>query len=79
MKRRVFPVLALLALVAIALLPIGASATNTPANKHQVHHKPHFFKHKGIHASSNNLNYGGGPVMGGTMNAYAIFWEPTNG
>lgn len=28
-------------------------------------------------ASSNNLAYGGGPVMAGTAQVYAIFWEPT--
>ncbi|HEX4713908.1 MAG TPA: hypothetical protein VH164_03170, partial [Ktedonobacteraceae bacterium] len=45
----------------------------------------HFFLKKSVHhyqnasllASGNNLNYGGGPVMGGTTNVYAIFWEPT--
>ena len=85
MKRRVFPVLALLTLVAIALIPMSVSAANTPATRHQVHHKAHFFWKKGMHwkqaggifASGNNLNYGGGPVMGGTTNVYAIFWEPT--
>jgi hypothetical protein len=27
-------------------------------------------------AAAGNLNYGGGSVMVGTTNAYAIFWEP---
>ncbi len=27
-------------------------------------------------STANNLNYSGGPVMGGTTNVYTIFWEP---
>src|SRR5437588_9524486 len=42
--------------------------------------KIHLFKTK-LQASPNagtgNLQYHGGPVMAGTANAYAIFWEPT--
>ncbi|MEO6888950.1 MAG: hypothetical protein ABI456_07005 [Ktedonobacteraceae bacterium] len=84
MRRRAFPILVLplllLSLCAMAMMPLSASAASSPAKKH--HHKAHFFLHKGKHmtihaASSNNLNYNGGPVMGGTTNVYAIFWEPT--
>src|SRR5207244_12606131 len=42
--------------------------------------KIHLFKTR-LQASPNagvgNLQYHGGPVMGGTARAYAIFWEPT--
>lgn len=91
MKKRVSPVLALpvltLALVAMALMPLSASAashpptTPTTPTQHQKHshHKPHFFfkRSKMRPNVSSNLIYNGGPVMGGTTNVYAIFWEPT--
>ena len=86
MKRRASLVLGLLTLVLVAAMmaiPVPASAATYSSAKAHHHHHPHFFYHKGhhwkggIYASGNNLNYGGGPVMGGTVNAYAIFWEPT--
>ena len=86
MKRRASLVLGLLTLVLAAVMmamPVHASAATYTSVNHQSHHHPHFFYHKGhhwkggIYASGNNLNYGGGSVMGGTVNAYAIFWEPT--
>lgn len=85
MKRRASLVLGLLTLVLAAVmmaLPVNASAATYSSAKAHPHH-PHFFYHKGhhwkggIYVGGNNLNYGGGPVMGGTVNAYAIFWEPT--
>src|SRR5579885_3916128 len=84
MRKRAIPALvlpSLLLLAAMAMMPPGASAAT--AAKHP-HHHAHFFLKKNLHrhlasqdASGNNLNYGGGPVMGGTANVYAIFWEPT--
>lgn len=85
MRKRVFPVLVLpsllLVLAAMAMMPLGASAATTARHPH---HHAHFFLKKNLHrhqasqfAGGNNLNYGGGPVMGGTTNVYAIFWEPT--
>src|SRR6266852_2124859 len=62
--------------------PIGVSAASQSdvTNQYSGSHSPHlFFKHKhhkGQPQAGNNLNYGGGPVMTGTANAYAIFWEP---
>ncbi len=47
-----------------------------------THHAPHLFMKQGSQSSNvqplsgNNLIYGGGPVMTGTTNVYAIFWEP---
>lgn len=80
MRKRVFPLLALLTLilafVAMAVVPSSASAATT-------HHKAHFFLKKNLRHNAaspfagSNLTYGGGPVMGGTTNVYAIFWEPT--
>jgi len=69
-----------LVLLALAcMLPVSAAAASQP----QVQtHTPHFFL-KGMyqsskaHPNSNNLLYNGGPVMGSTAHAYAIFWEPT--
>ena len=88
MKKRCIPVLALpiltLILVAMALMPLSASAaSHPPAQQQKQHHhsqrKPHFFfKHPTVRqAAGGNLAYNGGPVMGGTTNVYAIFWEPT--
>jgi hypothetical protein len=59
----------LLSLCAMALMPLSASAATATASA-KKHHKAHFFLHKGKHktiqaASGNNLNYNGGPVMGG--------------
>jgi hypothetical protein len=66
------------------MMPMSAMAATTSSLSHQPrHHHPHFFYKKGHqpknfrYAAGNNLNYGGGPVMGGTANVYAIFWEPT--
>lgn len=68
------------------MMPLRASAATTSSASHRpTHHRAHFFLKKSVHhyqnasllASGNHLNYGGGPVMGGTTNVYAIFWEPT--
>ena len=80
MRKHVFPLLGLLALIAAVILPTHAFATS-PYRSHPAH----FFLKSSLHkntastaaAAGNNLNYGGGPVMGGTANVYAIFWEPT--
>ena len=85
MKKRAFLVFGfvILALAAVMMiLPLQAMAATDVSAKHHHHHVPHFFFKKGYHgpgiyASGGNLNYGGGPVMGGTVNVYAIFWEPT--
>jgi hypothetical protein len=73
--------LAIAALALLALLPASAYAASGQHYQSR-HHRPHFFFHREARhlspaASGNNLNYGGGPVMGGTTNVYAIFWEPT--
>ena len=78
----VLGLMTLLLAVAMMAMPLQASAATYSGVKPHAHHHPHFFYHKGhrksgIYASGNNLNYGGGQVMGGTVNAYAIFWEPT--
>ncbi|HZO75347.1 MAG TPA: hypothetical protein VFB60_24285 [Ktedonobacteraceae bacterium] len=91
MKQRVslFPAIALpmvvLALIAMAMMPTAASAA--PPKVARSHQKVHFFLHPNKQSHSavskvhqfagNNLNYNGGPVMGGTTNVFAIFWEPT--
>lgn len=91
MRKRVFPRLVLPAFVMIlavlAMMPLNASAATIAPSHHRPAHRPHFFMKSSLHhqkgasqlaaASGNNLNYGGGPVMGGTTNVYAIFWEPT--
>lgn len=69
----------------IVMAPAGASAASQAKLTSQVStHSPHIFYKKGsshyhnnvVPAAANNLNYGGGPVMTGTANVYAIFWEP---
>lgn len=87
MRKRVFPLLVLvmmlLALAATVMGPAGATAASIA--KVNPHHKVHFQLHPSKSGKSpqvrpfagNNLNYNGGPVMGGTTNVFAIFWEPT--
>ncbi|MEO8970402.1 MAG: hypothetical protein ABI406_02245 [Ktedonobacteraceae bacterium] len=85
MKRKLLLVFGpvILALAAVMMiLPMQTMAATDVSAKHHQHHQPHFFFKKGYHgpgiyASGGNLNYGGGPVMGGTVNVYDIFWEPT--
>lgn len=83
-----FPLLSIsmliLLLTAMAMMHLNATAaTVSSATRHSSHH-PHFLLKKNLHrqqtsslAAGNNLNYNGGPVMGGTTNVFAIFWEPT--
>lgn len=81
----VFPATFLIVLcTALLLTPLSAVAASMTGQQ-ATHHAPHYFLKKGVQrgnastqASSNNLNYGGGPVMTGTANVYAIFWEPGN-
>ena len=89
MQRRISFLLVLpmiiLALAVTAMMPMGASAATPKGVK--SHQKPHFFLHPNLRArgttpkvhqfAGNNLVYNGGPVMGGTTNVFAIFWEPT--
>lgn len=90
MRKRAFPVLVLPTLIllfaALAMSPLSASAATIPNSTHRhPHHRAHLFLKKNAHhpkvaapqAAGNNLSYNGGPVMGGTTNVYAIFWEPT--
>lgn len=92
MKQRMslFPAIALpmvvLVLMTMAMMPMTASAA--PPRGAKSHQKVHFFVHpsKQSHSAApkvnqfagNNLNYNGGPVMGGTTSVFAIFWEPTS-
>ena len=76
MKRRVkilslLPTLTLAMLLAVCMAPRGAGAA-----------APGYLHLSGTRLSArpfagSNMTYHGGPVMGSTMNAYAIFWEPT--
>ena len=93
MRKRVLPILVIptliLAFAALAMMPLNASAaTISSASRHPTHHQPHFFFKSELHsrvrrhnnafpAAGQNLQYGGGPVMAGNVNVYAIFWEPT--
>jgi Ricin-type beta-trefoil lectin domain-like len=84
MKKALFLLLGLVTILAIAQLSatsFAAKSTRT-AKSHPIH----FFLHMGHTpqsasvsraASSSNIPYNGGPVMAGTTNVYAIFWEPT--
>src|SRR5258708_7963174 len=69
-----FPTLAL-ALLAVAL--IGSMAAQATAPNHAA--QAHLTKIRGavVKNAQANMSYHGGPVMGGTSKAYAIFWEPT--
>jgi hypothetical protein len=80
MKKGFLLLLGLVAVVAIALLPatsFAATSTRTAQS-----HKVHIFHSRG-HAqpskaaiTSTGVTYHNGPVMAGTTNVYAIFWEP---
>ncbi len=77
MRKHILPLFIFLALVAAAMLPASVFAASVSPS-----HRVHFFLKRGSHqnvapGAASNLNYGGGPVMGGTVNVYAIFWEPT--
>ena len=80
MRKVLFSLLGIAAFVAIALMPATSfAATSTRTAKS---HKVHIFPHKShtlpnTTASSSNVPYHSGPVMAGTMQVYAIFWEPT--
>ena len=75
--------LSTLRIMFIAMMPMSASAASV-ASARTRHHFVHFFLHPSMRrkmaaaSASNNLVYNGGPVMAGTANVYAIFWEPTN-
>lgn len=67
------PVMTLALLVVSLLQPMSAGAASLG--------KTHLFKTKhqaSPNAGVGNLQYHGGPVMGGTARAYAIFWEPSS-
>ncbi len=67
--------LIVLAMLVVAFQPLSASAAGQPGKLPKIH----LMKNLGNANpnSSSNLIYGGGPVMGGTAQVYAIFWEPT--
>ena len=83
MKKRLIPYLGLFMFTVMTILaftPTTASAASIPATSS---HKPHLLLHPVLMKPNvvtpfvTNLSYHGGPVMTGTTNAYAIFWEPT--
>ncbi|HEY1350935.1 MAG TPA: hypothetical protein VGF67_15045 [Ktedonobacteraceae bacterium] len=70
-------------LVIIGPLGVGAFSRHGVTTQQPGSHAPHlFFRHKTkaqmLQMLGSNLNYGGGPVMAGTMRVFAIFWEPGN-
>lgn len=84
MKRKAFSLLALLSITLLAIIAIqipmrAQAAPAHPKPRGQQAHPVHFV-YPGNHifaGTGGNLQYGGGPVMGGTTHVYAIFWEPT--
>jgi hypothetical protein len=84
LRKGLLLLLGFMGIIAIALLPaaISAVASNGTAKSHSVHifhsrghARPSASVSKAASASS-NVTYHGGPVMAGTTNVYAIFWEP---
>lgn len=80
----------ILVFMTMAMVHFSTSNITTSARAASpLHHKAHFLTKKGLQrynatnatptplSSGFDLFYGGGPVMSGTMNVYAIFWEPT--
>jgi hypothetical protein len=72
MRKRIasLAVLPMLMLAIMALMPMMSASAASQS------HPVHFFL-KNVKAASSNLVYHGGPVMKGTANVYAIYWEPT--
>jgi len=72
MPKKTIPLLLVpaLLLTIVALMPSQALAASP-------HLSPHFYLKHGNAPLAGNLVYHGGPVMTGTANVYAIFWEPT--
>ncbi|GHO59695.1 hypothetical protein KSB_81700 [Ktedonobacter robiniae] len=73
----------MMALAALTLMPLGASAASTPAAAKSS--KVHFLWRSNTSNSAkvtpfagSNLNYYGGAVQNGTATAYAIYWEPNH-
>lgn len=67
--------LSMIVLVAMLVLPLSASANSAGS-------KAHFMAPQGKHTAvtpfaGTNLTYNGGPVVTGTANVFAIFWEPS--
>jgi len=74
----VFPIGAIM-LVGMALLPLSTHAMVSRVVHNSVATtKIHYIRPTSynVAAAGENLSYGGGPVMGGTAQVYAIFWEP---
>jgi hypothetical protein len=79
------PLLVLILATVTLMQPLSVSASSHPIRRgmRPVHHaqihylwgKKHY-QHR-PNAGTTNLVYQGGPVMAGTTQAYAIFWEPT--
>jgi hypothetical protein len=86
LKKGLLPLLGIVAFLVIALVPATRFATTSTraAKPHSIHifrsrgHTPPGANVSKAASSSSNLVYHNGPVMGGTTNVYAIFWEPTN-
>ncbi|HKV00507.1 MAG TPA: hypothetical protein VJQ26_00200, partial [Ktedonobacteraceae bacterium] len=82
MKKGSWLLLGLVAVVAIALSSVTSFAALSTRTAQS--HKVHIFHSRGhaqpskaaITSTSGNVTYHGGPVMFGTTNVYAIFWEP---
>lgn len=80
----VFPVVIALILAVGTLFPLRTQAmTARSQTVHDGNGTPvshiHYVRPANYNIASvgENLSYGGGPVMGGTAQVYAIFWEPT--
>lgn len=67
------PLFTLVMLLGLLASPLSASAA--------AHNQAHAMRTKGtqrqVSARGSNLIYNGGPVVEGTANVFAIFWEPT--
>ena len=81
MRKGILTLLAFVAMAATIALPLSSTA-NAASPPRSLHHA---FGQRGQHpngraanASGGNLIYNHGPVMAGTANVYAIFWQPSN-
>lgn len=90
MRQRLLRLLArltlLLSLIVLSMVPLNAfAATTASANASVAKPGPHFLWKSNVYsrqsstraAAGNNVTYHSGPVMSGTTQVYAIFWEPT--
>ncbi len=80
MRKGFFLLPGIVALVALAFMPAASfAATSTRTAGYHPNNllSQQVQQSRGAAQAASSVSYHNGPVMGGTMNIYAIFWEPS--